>query len=251
MGVSFTRASSMRLVNSAPPLVSTGYPLTVGCWVSMLSVSSANNTVWAFSDTAVDNTTIQLLIQTTEIPSLSVEAGGVLSACQTTTAFTVGTWNFVVCRAIASANRRMAVLLPDGLLEHGSTVTARAPTSLDTFSIGMREDLTPNTPADAIVAEFWYTQTDIQADGGQLLESTLRQLAFGGPFSVPHIAGDILEYRSFRKYPTSDGDEIGEVFHGAAGRQFWTNTNGATIAPHPPLPYWYVKPGQIQTELVI
>jgi hypothetical protein len=101
-----------------------------------------------------------------------------------------------------------------------------------------------SVPFDGNVAEFWYTNTDIQPDGAQLDGNLLRQLAYGGPFSVPHIAGDILEYRSFRKVIESDQDEaVGdEVYWGGAGRQVWTNTNGVTRGPHPPLPGWYRKP---------
>lgn len=87
----------------------------------------------------------------------------------------------------------------------------------------------------------WYTNTDIQADGEQLQDSTLRQLAFGGPFSLPHIARDIIAYRSFEDCLDSSQDRPGSVYHRGA-RQVWTNTNGVTLGPHPPAAIWYDKP---------
>lgn len=83
------------------------------------------------------------------------------------------------------------------------------------------------------IAEIWYTNTDIQPDGAQLQNSTLRQLAFNGPFSLPHIAKDIVEYRSFRSRLDSRQDTPEEVYHRGL-RQTWTNTNGVTLGPHPP-----------------
>lgn len=162
----------------------------------------------------------------------------------------VGSWSFVVARFIGAASRRIATLNPDGSTTHAVGAVSRAPTGLDAISIGSLETSAPGTFYDGLIGEFWYTATDIQPDGLQLDDNFLRQLAYGGPFGT-HIAKDILEYRSFRKYPASDGDDASEVYFGGAGRQLWTNTNGVTTGPHPPLPYWYVKPGQTQTELVI
>jgi len=97
---------------------------------------------------------------------------------------------------------------------------------------------------NGLIAEYWLTNTDIQPDGAQLDDNLLRQLAYGGPFSVPHIAKDLIEYRSFRKVIESDQDEApgDEVYWGGAGRQVWTNTNGVRRGPHPPLPGYYKRP---------
>lgn len=99
-----------------------------------------------------------------------------------------------------------------------------------------------------MIAEFWCTNTDIQADGGQLDNTFLSQLAFGGPFSVPHVASAVVEYRSFRVHPSlNDPYETYSDY----GGQTWTNNGAATTGPHPPLPYWYVKPGQNNKVLTI
>lgn len=117
--------------------------------------------------------------------------------------------------------------------------------------MGLGTDGGGTQPFTGRLAEFWCTNTDIQADNAQLQDWMARQLAYGGPFSVPHIVKDIVEYRSLRVFPESRGDRGTEVYHGKFGRQTWANTNGVTTGPHPPLPYWYVKPGQTQRQLVI
>lgn len=122
---------------------------------------------------------------------------------------------------------------------------------MDAMAIGSQASATPTEFFDGRMAEIWYTNTDIQADGLQLQDALLRQLAYGGPFSVPHIAKDIVEYRSLRVHPDSRGDQPSEVYHGKFGRQIWTNANGVTAGPHPPLPYWYVKPGQTRRPLIV
>ena len=115
---------------------------------------------------------------------------------------------------------------------------------MDNMTVGNLKRTSNNNFSDCRVGELWYTNTDIQPDGAQLDDNLLRQLAYGGPFSVPCCAKDIIEYRSFRKVIESNQDEaVGdEVYWGGAGRQVWTNTNGVTRGPHPPLPGWYRKP---------
>jgi hypothetical protein len=94
---------------------------------------------------------------------------------------------------------------------------------------------------DGKIAGLWYTNTDIQADGGQLQERTLRQLAFNGPFSLPNIAKDIVEYRGFRSSLASRQDDPSEVYYRGTP-PVWTNVNGVTLGPHPPAADLWVPP---------
>ena len=245
MAANFVTSSSQRLVNTAPGVLD--YPITVGCWVWPINTNT--ECVWSLCDTANDNHFFKLRKST--VFSASASAGGTELQASTAASFTINTWNYVVARFVSSTNRHVAAILSTGEASHGTNTTARAPTGLDTMSVGSRESATPVQFLNGLVAEFWVANIDIQADGAQLQDALLRQLAYGGPFSVPHIVKNIIEYRSFLKRPTSDADDGGEIYHGSAGRQTWTNTNGVTTGPHPPLPYWCVKPNQVQTELVI
>lgn len=81
--------------------------------------------------------------------------------------------------------------------------------------------------------------------------STLHQLARLGPFSLPHIAKDIIEYRSLRSGLISGDDKPDEVYWGKQRQADWINTAGVILGDHPPLYPGYVKPGQIIRPLVI
>ena len=239
MSAVFTRASSMRLVNSAPLLPSTGYPFSVGMWLNMTSVSATFNILFSYADTGVDNHALRVQIDSAERLAINATAGGTSANGTLTSALVAGQWAYCVARFISSTNRRISARYRSGLIEHAQSTTSRAPTSLDTMALGISQDLTPDSPCDASIAEFWYTNTDIQADGAQLQNSTLHQLAFDGPFALPHIAKDIIEYRSFRKHPTA-GDGW-DIYFGRSASN-WTNTNGVVTGPHPPLPGTYARP---------
>ena len=249
MAARFNNASSQRLVNSAAPFPSTGYPLTFAAWARTPVVGGTPLTVIALSDTALATHFIRIQLDNIGW-KLGSSAGSGENVAQATATVVVGTWSFVVGRAISATNRKIAALLADGSIVHGTTAINRAPASLDTLSIGALESSTPTGFWPGDIAEVWYTSTDIQPDGVQLQEPILRQLAYGGPFSVPSIAKDVLEYRSLRFHPDSRGDQMGEVFYGAAGRQAWVNVNGVTTSPHPPLPYWYRRPGDLTRMLM-
>ncbi len=243
MAARFTRAISNRLECITHPLIA--YPYTVGFWCKP-RVSDANTHIyWVMVDTS-DSTQYNAICKSTgDLWALLASAGG--AANQTTAGgITIDKWAYVVARFISATNRRISVLRPTGDVVQAQGTTSRAfPTSAETMALS-----TPvSNFADADIAEYFYTNTDIQPDAG-VLQEPLRQLAYGGPFSVPYIAKDIIEYRSLRKHPTSDGDQIGEVYSGRSGRQTWTNTNAATTCEHPPLPYWFKRPDSAEISLL-
>ena len=238
MGVRFVSASAQTLTCATHPI--TAFPVTVGLWVRPLT--AATRGLWSLGDSGVATQYIRLGQNATgNTWNLSAQSGGTSDTLSIGVA-TASQWAFMVGRFISATNKRLSVLQYDGSIVGGQRTTSRAfPTSADSIVLGSTVGGTAEW--NGYLAEVWYTNTDIQADGGVLSEATLRQLAYGGPFSVPHIAKDIIEYRSFRKGLISNTDEEGEVYSGKNGRQTWTNTNGATLDIHPPLPGWYKRPG--------
>ena len=240
MSASFVAASSRMLVCATHPL--TAYPVSVGLWVRP-QTSGVSMAYWTLTDGGVTNQLFYIGQASSNNYRIAAQAGGTQISTNVGTLVTGG-WAFLLGRFISDSNRRLSVLTPSGLISAGQSTTSRTfPTSAENISIGGRATSSPSEFLDGEIGEVWYTNTDIQPDGAALQEPLLRQLAYGGPFSVPHIAKDIIEYRSFRKGLTSATDEASEVYSGAYGRQTWTNTNGATLGQHPPLPGWYRKPG--------
>lgn len=235
MSANFVSASSKRLVNSAAPLISTGYPFSAGLWV--MPVSGTAGTHFALVDTASANNFLTIE-QTTNQFRAAAAGGGTTNVATITTTFTttLNKWHFLLARFISSTNRRISCLFPSGTIQHANTVTSRAPTSLDTISIGSNEGSAPSTFFDGNLAEVWYTNSDIQPDGLQLDNALLWRLAYNGPFSESRIAKDIIEYHSFRTHLSSNSFSNEEDILPILG-EVLTNTNGVTLGPHPPLLY--------------
>lgn len=238
MSASFVGASTQYLQNSASSLVSTGYPFTVGGWVNLSAVGAVARTIFSLSDTGTTNNYLLVQMTSSEQIQVTAAAGGTEnSAIATGVTLVAGKWVFFLGRFISSGSRRITVLGQNGNISNNSTVTTRAPTGLDSLIIGA--NVTSGgaaTPWDGLIGEIWYTNTDVQADGAVSKSDLIWQLAYGGPFSVPHIAKDIVEYRSLRS--DAIGGETDEVYVGA-GKPFqkWVNVNGVTVGQHPSLLY--------------
>jgi len=249
MGAFFASASSQRLTTTGTiPLPSTGYPFTIGFWHYPTTVASAS--CFALSDPATANF-ISVGRNGTNVPNMNLNAGAGGAANSLTTALTTNTWNYYLARFITSTNRWLSVLHFNGLIETVQGTTARAPTGLTNLNLGSRNDTAaPSTFMDGLLGEYFLTDTDIQADGATTQNSLILQLAYGGPFSVPHIAQDIMEYHSLYSTLDTPQENLTEVYYGIR-RITWVNTNGVTIGQHPSLPGNYIEPGQIKRQLVV
>lgn len=247
MSAFFVSGSSQRLTNTAPPI--TGYPFTVGFYAE--PTTNAVGTLFCLTDTGTTNNYLMIRQSATSNFAIVARAGGTETAA-TGAAVVLGQKFYVVGRFISATNRRLDILrTTQGIETHNQSTTSRAPTGLDEMNLGALNTSGGLTEFyDGHIGEFWFTNTDIQPDGAALTSPTLWQLAYGGPFSIPHVAQSIVEYRSLRKFPNVDGDEIGEWMSERFGRQTWANNGGVTISRHDPLPYWYERPGQRRRLLV-
>lgn len=246
MSASFVAASSQRLENVAPPI--TTYPFTVGIWAYPTDVS-VQGVYWSLGDTGTTTNYFRMAHSSTGTWILNVDDGsgsaGILIGASVANA-----WTFLVGRFISATNRRFSVLQPNGSIVHGQSTTSRTPTSVDAMYLGTRVSSAPPDYLSGRLAEFWYTNADIQADAAQLQNSTLRQLAYNGPFSLPHIARNIVEYRSLRSRLDSRADTPEEVYWRGT-RPVWTNTNAVTLGAHPPAADNYRSPLTEDAPMVI
>jgi hypothetical protein len=233
--------TSQYLINSAPPALT--YPYTLGVWVKTNSIAAGTANV-AILATTSSSTNLSLYRSAAQ---WTMYANGPIVAIG---AATVGLWTFLLVRYQSATNARAAMLDATGFSAHVSTTTAVSMTPTN-WSLGAKFDTAASGFFDGQIAEFWITNTDVQPDGAQTSDALLRQLAYNGPFSVPHVASALIEYRSLKSVLSSDRDKLDEVYWGTKGRQTWVNTGGAILGAHPPLAPGYLGPPQVPATLIL
>lgn len=239
MAAFFTAASSTRLLNSTAPV--TTVPWTVSFWFNL--PAGTDRVMWHLTDTAGTQEFWVIYRNGSNTLNFDVStAGGGQVGTATATAITNNAWTFVVLRGVSATNRRTAVLHPTGVIDHAQDTTSATPAGIDAVGLGEAVYSVPDSPMDGYIAEYAMWNADVQGDGAQLQNSTLRQMAYGGPFSMTHMAANLVEYRSFRSALISSNDRANEIYVGAGKlRQVWTNVNGVKLGKHVPLPAGYVK----------
>lgn len=259
MGARFTAASNQVIANSATTLV--GFPLVMGCWVLIINTtgsqalmnfgSSANNTNFWFLGT-----------QSTPVFNFISDAAGTASNTTSAIAPVVGNWYFVMGRSITATNRWIIVFDPTtGRVDQAQNTASNIPTIVTPrMAIGGTAGSSLINPSSDVVAEAWYMDADfLIASAASLPTELVRKLALEGPFSVPQIADDIVEYRALRSNVDNavqaDQYSYGENYS-RIGATTWANPFTAANVPitdrHPPfLSPRYVRPFDHQTNLVI
>ncbi len=106
------------------------------------------------------------------------------------------------------------------------------------------------------MAEFWYTDADVQVASGQVGDSLFWQLANYGPFSVPYLFPNIVEYRQLkfdapgpdiayhRSNKTSPNWAVNNILNDAGSVSIG-------MGPGPPLSGGYVRLNQIPRILEV
>lgn len=238
MGAKFVSASSQYLENTSPPI--TAMPFTVGMWLFPTQTAAAQT---AFSICAGGGTTDYYEILQTAAGSWRAlkHAGAASAPASTGVTVVANTWYFILARFISATNIRCDAFSATGLIGNGNDTTSTTPASMTREAFGCRDVSTRTQFFDGIIAEYWTTNTDIQLDGLNTQDATVRQLAYGGPFSIPSVKKDIVEYHSFRHDLSSDSFESESDLLPILGETL-TNVGTVTLGIHPPLPYWYVNP---------
>lgn len=234
MSAQFVAASSQYFSLATPPVTAT--PYTIAMWFMADALPGTSQTLWALnSNTNTDNN--KGYISAANLVGFYDGAN-----VATATTASLGTWYFGLWRGITSSSKRLSVLGADGSVNHASIALSEVLYNA-TFTLG-GADLGAGFVQGLTgkIAEYWITGTDIQADGAQTQDALLWRLAYGGPFSVPHIAKDIIEYRSLRSSLAANNEKGDEVYWGGGGRRAWVNNGTALLGPHPPLPYWFARP---------
>jgi hypothetical protein len=172
------------LTNTSPGLISTGYPLSCGCW---FNPDATNSVIWGYTDTGAAEPGSRFFggMSGSNQVTLSVRnTGAPQDGLPTTGTVTLGAWHYAVWRFISATNRRLSVLFPNGVIEHVQDTTNVGATSLDALFIGGYKHngaTLLNIYNGKIGRDFWIVDSDIQAGGAQLSDATLLKLAYGGP----------------------------------------------------------------------
>lgn len=166
----------------------------------------------------------------------------------TATSVVVDKWYFVVGRFISGSNRRLAVLYPDGSIEHVNSTVSKTPSNIARLGIGALDRQTSTLRYNGLIGEWWWANVDIQSDGGQLDEHLMRYLARNGPFSMPNLAKDVIQYYGMRR-STPVRPQPEDSYLRNIQTKYLIDAGGAsfpiTLGAHPPVYYNYHHPRRV------
>jgi hypothetical protein len=212
-----------RIVRNASPSPSTA-PVTMCAW-AMPALGQTGPSVLNWN---IQGTDVYSIFQNNI--NWSVYAGGADFGCGAATA---GKWSFLVVRFLASTIRG-DTLLESGAIGHGSTTSGGVAATSWSIGSGYFNSALLNAWQGAI-EQFTIFDVDIYPSGN-LDDALLHQLAYRGPFSIPHLAKNIVEYRSLRSGIDVGSDNSRDVYQRT--RQVWTQTGNPPLGPPAPaLPY--------------
>jgi hypothetical protein len=202
---------------------------------NLAAVSTVIRTLFTLSDTAVANHYLSVKMTAAEALIQSAMAGGTVNDSGPGIPITAGSWVHVVSRFLSATQRRIHHLRFGELTNQfnaATGATSRAPTGMDTMTIGCLNLSTGQTLFwDGIIAEYWMAKGDVNSDGVAMTAENAKHLAFDGPFGLSNI--NVVDYMSFRNGFAADGPE--DRFCSLGHK--WAAVNGPTAAPHPQLSY--------------
>ena len=206
--------------STASSAVVTVYPFTVGIWYRDTAASSG---IWRIYNSGNSNEFFR--IETGNgTPSVAQGSGGLSNTAFVSSVGAASQWQFVIARFIAANNVKGAQWNAEtGTIGHGSATTfSVTPSGVNTTELGRASSV-----LNGQMQDYWLAPLDIQAGGAQLNNDLLLQLGRFGPFSVPYIAENIVDYRSLRQDQNSDFGEEGSNATKGRSRQSHAPTGAA------------------------
>lgn len=213
------------------------HPFTAGMWVR--TTNQTSQYIWSNGD-AVGGRRVGLVYDTTYSIVINTNIGQRVASAGTVTP---GVYAFVLGRFIANNNRRISVLHTDGSSAHNQQTDSGTQPAFNCISIHTAPTASGgNTLNVDDIAEYWILNSDVQPDSAQTDEALLRILAYQGPFAVPHLRKQIVEYRSFRS-GIHVGGAPGDVwFSQRYGAINYTQTGSISTGIHPSQVSSYLRP---------
>lgn len=230
--MSFTVTPTAHIDNAAAP--NSTYPYSAGMWLRPGSVAAGARFAFSIGENVSRNSLIMGMSGSSFIGSAD---NGTTGADATAGTGVVDRWSYVLIRWISATNRRIVVWNPDGSISSAQNTTNVTISGITRLRVGNRADnfISPNQCWNGAVADLWYTNTDIQEDGGALTSGLIEQIALRGPFSFRHIAHHICEFHSYRTHiGLSDRFNGREDYFGRFGPQTWTVVGTPTLSAHVP-----------------
>lgn len=221
MSGKFVGASSHYLQQPSPWV--TTPPLTVSFWLRL--ETSSNTVPWSMGDSG-SSAAWEVWTQLGTVLHFDYWNGGSEEGDSFVT-IAQNEWTFVIARMIATNNRRLTAVRPNGNVNHGNSTDTVTPTSLERMALGATWGSSPGAYLTGGIAEFCFFAGDIQADGGLLDNALAHQLAYRGPWSLPHLVPLITDY-----VPLFDGRP--ERLYQRGTPRPWAGTF-PLVGPHPSL----------------
>jgi hypothetical protein len=231
MSCQFIAASSQKLVLT--PILSGVAPFTFGCWVYSINNSGQ---IWQLGTTGAPAFYIASSFPVTFSYWTGSANAGLMNAMSD-----VNEWMYLIWRVINNSLRRASMVKSDGTILHDSNTSTITPAGGFTH-MALGASTGTGAYLEGKLAEFFYADADIQPDGGVLNNDLLRQIAYRGIFSVPHLVPSVVEYRSLRYGPFIGGPD--EIYQRSGARP-WVASGSPPSWQHPPfLRGDYVRPNQ-------
>jgi hypothetical protein len=140
-------------------------------------------------------------------------------------ALTLGQWYFSLCRWNPPTGVRQQTISEAGVITQGVGSTAQGTLTAMTY---MQLGTDSSATGRLNIAEFFALDPDPFGADAYISNALLRQIAFNGPFSIPHVARSVRLYVPFR-----DGTPNGLILPRTT-RALAMNSR-PPVSPHPPV----------------